>query len=204
MPTLTSTATASSARPAPSRNSPARPTQLAGWLLIAGLLAGCGGTPQQLPADNPALQLTAEVLLYKGAPYTGTTFELSPAGDTLALRPYQAGRLHGLARQWYGPGRPQEQRHYAAGREEGLAEGWWPDGSPRFRRNFRAGQYEGLVEEWYENGRPERRGHYAHGQEAGAQQLWLPDGTLRANYDARNGRQYGFIGTKHCASDSLP
>ena len=59
------------------------------------------------------------------------------------------------------------------------------------------------MEEWYENGQPERRGHYAHGQETGPQQLWLPDGTLRANYEARNGRQYGFIGSKHCATDPL-
>ena len=197
-------ATAFLARPARLRSSAGR---LAGALLLAGSawLSGCAGAskPRLLAAQNAGLRLQNGVLLYHDAPFSGTTYEVGARGDTLATTPYRQGQPHGLARAWYGPRRPREQRRYVAGREEGLAQGWWADGRPHFQRWFRAGQYHGSVQEWYPNGQLYRRGHYAAGQEAGPQQLWQPDGTLRANYEARNGRQYGFIGSKHCATPLL-
>lgn len=130
----------------------------------------------------------------------GTVYELGASGDTLATTPHRQGRPHGLARTWYGPGRPHERRPYQAGHEHGLAEGWWPNGQHQFRRLFQHGLYQGEVLEWYPNGQLGHRAYYLASQESGRQQLRQPDGTLRANYKARDGRQYGFIGSKHCAT----
>ena len=163
------------------------------------MLSGCTHPPR-LALTTPGLEIMPLGATFHGKPFTGSTFELSATGDTLASTSYQAGKLHGWARSWYALRRPREARRYVDGREEGLAEGWFSNGRRQFQRTFRAGVYHGTVTEWYSNGQLYHVGNYAAGQEQGRQLYYQPEGSIRANYDARNGRQYGLIGSKHCAT----
>jgi hypothetical protein len=176
------------------------------WLWLA--LSGCG--PEQPKTDavpsvfisvnQPGWQRREGQLWLNNQPFSGYQYDRDPAGNTLFVGGYRAGKAEGLYRYWYPNQRPKEVRRYRHNWQQDEQRGWHESGRLAFVCQFRDDVYEGRRQEWYTDGQPARNGHYHNGQENGLQQLWFANGRLRANYVARAGRNYGFTGVKNCAN----
>jgi antitoxin component YwqK of YwqJK toxin-antitoxin module len=150
---------------------------------------------------NKALHLQQGTLLYSGKPFTGSTCQLYPNGNTASICVYENGKENGWKKGWYMNKQLAEERWYEHGRKEGVHKGWWENGKPKFVYEFENDEHNGEAKEWFLNGKVSRLFHYEKGHEEGAEKMWWEDGSVRANYVVKKGERFGLIGQKLCKNN---
>lgn len=182
---------------------------LPGWPVLRLVLclvfcligAGCGvlfSEPPALDQGDPALRTVNGVLLYAGAPLTGSVIERS---DVLFRKtPFRKGLRHGEAQAWHPSGRLAYRRLFRYGQREGIHKGYWPSGQLQFEYRYVNDLFEGEQVGYYKTGQRAELRHYRKGQEEGVQKTWDAEGRLTSNYTVKEGRRYGLVGRFDCVS----
>lgn len=179
---------------------------------ILGLFLLCqcqNQTAPKLPSHEVGkVQITQKngILFVQNKPYSGTLFALFPnQKDTLFIQNYQAGKEHGVWKQFYNAHQVHEIRYFENGQKVGKYVAWWENGKPKLAYHFEKGEYQGICQEWNPQGTLVKEMHYEKGHEEGSQKVWYDNGKIRSNYVIKNGRRYGLLGTKNCknVSDSV-
>jgi hypothetical protein len=105
----------------------ARSAATAGLILLAAVLAGCGG-PEAREEFYPGGAKKSVAFYLRGPDSVlyrhGVHFTWYPDGARESMETYVRGYREGYALRWYPSGRLNIMEHYAAGRRDGMARYW--------------------------------------------------------------------------------
>ncbi len=170
-------------------------------LLACLVLAACAQSPSVVfNRDEVNVHTQAGITYVNDQVFTGTLFQVSAKGDTLAIENYENGKPDGAWIQYYDNRHLKEKRFFENGKKVGFYQAWWENGQLKSQYHFANDEYEGNCKDWSAQGMLVRNMNFHEGHEQGLQQLWQSDGKLWANYEARNGRNFGLVGVKGCAT----
>jgi antitoxin component YwqK of YwqJK toxin-antitoxin module len=182
------------------------------YTILVLLIAGCGSVTQPDIAKNMISNADKNLnrkngVVYLGEkPFTGKIYSLYPnTKDTAEITGYNAGREHGIWKEFFANGLLKEKREFRDGLKTGEFLAWWENGKQRLAYNFINDEYEGTCREWNPDGLLVKEMNYKRGHEEGPQQWWYDNGKIKANYVIADGRRFGLLGTKNCinVSDSI-
>ena len=171
-------------------------------LIVACLLAGCGGAPD-LDDSKVLDRILAEAidsrLQERGtgdkklkyapnseAPYTGWAKELWNNGQVKGLYQLKDGKREGFATAWHANGQKMAAGHFRDGKQEDVWIQWHENGQKQSKGSFKNGRTDGLWTRWYTNGRRATKSHWMEGRLATIS-VWKPDGVKCTETNVMNG-----------------
>lgn len=94
---------------------------------------------------------------------------------------YLNGKLHGVARSWYGgngSGTIHSEESFVEGRREGPWMVWYKNGQKRSETTYLEGKKEGVCRVWYKSGKKMAEFPYHQGKMHGIYRRWFESGHL--------------------------
>ena len=132
-------------------------------------------------------------------PFTGTTRNVYPDGQTSWEGSYVDGELNGPTTEWYENGQKKSSRFYT---QEGatVRGGWKPagtwttwheNGQRKSEKRWVNGTTDGIGTAWHDNGQLSSEGIWVNGKQEGKSTSWRPNGQKSSEGNYVRGRKEG-------------